>query len=203
MVERVRAHLAAYLGDVASLPGGALADEGGVTWTTTGIWWPMFNGAVAAPDATPGALAKAAAAMRACEAPWFHWVLPDTPQAAIEVFAAAGGEEFDKQAPWMEAEIVDLQSPALPERVTVREVETEEDQRVWAATLREIYGFPEIGEEGWTVGPLKESSQEQAGFFATVEGERLYAKLGFKTDGWVTRWLGGMEDPPAISWARR
>lgn len=38
-----------------------------------------------------------------------------------------------------------------------------------------------------------------AGHWATPDGERLYAKLGMKVDGWVTRYLGGAAEIPATA----
>lgn len=148
----MHAHLRAYLTDVAALPGGHLEENGGVLWSRTPIPWPMFNGAIATPalgscDAAERAVASLASAGR----PWFVWVLPDTPASVLDAAARAGASEFDDQAPWMEAAIAGLEDPELPPGVTIAEVRDEAGHRLWAATLREIYEFPELGEQAWTM----------------------------------------------------
>ena len=260
-MESVHAHLRAYLTAVAGLPGGELQEQGGVLWCRTPIPWPMFNGVLVTPaHGGCDAIAPALEALVEGGRPWFVWVLPDTPQEVLDAAARAGAVEFDHRAPWMEARVADLPAPELPPGVTVEEVRDEPGVRLWAATLREIYEFPELGELAWsmpgelagwsglpwrqwiayadgvpsavtmlfcgggiaglfgvgtkvaqrghglgrlvTLLPLKDSGEEVAGFFATADGERLYAGLGFERRGWVSRWLGGMGDPEALARAR-
>jgi hypothetical protein len=251
-MERPHAHLRAYLEAVGGLPGGRFVEDAGLAWCVTGIPWPMFNGALALPSrgACDGA-AAVAAGLEAAAAPWFWWVLPDTPDTAIEAAELAGAVEFDSKAPWMEARIADLDEPVLPAGVTIEEVRDEQGQRLWAATVREVYGFPQLGEHAWvmpaercgfdalpwrqwtafldgepvgvtllfcgggvaglfglgtkaaarrrgigrllTLLPLKQSGEQIAGFFSTEEGNPLYRSLGFATNGYVSRWLGGAE----------
>jgi GNAT superfamily N-acetyltransferase len=149
-VDRKHAHLRAYLKAVAGLPGGELREEDGVVWVTTGIGWPMFNGALAVPDsASYDGAGVAVADLAQVGAPWFLWTLPDTPPAVIEAAAAAGATEFDNEATWMEAAVADLDEPSLPPGVTIEEATDEAGLRRWAATVREIYGFPVQGEQAW------------------------------------------------------
>jgi hypothetical protein len=260
-VKPVHGHLRAWLEAVASLPGGTLRRDGGLTWCGSGIPWPMFNGAIAIPEAGPcDAAAGAAAELAATGVPWFWWALPDTPPDVLEAAASAGASEFDHEAPWMEAEVAALPDCVVPDGVTVEEVVDEAGYRVWAATVREIYDFPASGEVAWTmpaercgwsglpwqqwiawldgepvgvsllfcgggvaglfgVGsrasarrrgigsaltllPLAGSGERVAGFFATPEGEALYRALGFRTEGWVSRWLGGFDVPAELATAR-
>src|SRR5918999_3580850 len=49
-VDPTHAHLRAFLGAVAGLPGGALSERDGVRWCRTPIQWPMFNGVIATPE---------------------------------------------------------------------------------------------------------------------------------------------------------
>src|SRR5262245_28672884 len=80
-LDRVHAHLRAYLEAVASLPGGELHERGGIVHSTAPIGWPMFNGALAIPEAgSCDAAAAVAAELAAGGRPWFWWVLPDTPE---------------------------------------------------------------------------------------------------------------------------
>jgi hypothetical protein len=241
------AHLQAYLGAVAGLPGGELHKRDGVSWCRTTIPWPMFNGAIA--TGTGDGAGDAVASLVENDRPWFAWELPDSPPALVEAAVGAGASRFDR-SPWMQARVADLDAPELPAGVTVEEVRDEAGHRQWAATMREIYDFPELGEQAWTmpgellgwsglpwrqwiayadgepagvtllycgggiagligVGakaslrrrgigrlmtllPLKESTEDVAGFFATEEGMHLYRALGFQEDGWVGRWLGGL-----------
>jgi hypothetical protein len=149
-VEQPHAHLRAYLEAVAGLPGGQLREDGGLVWCTTGIPWPMFNGALAVPEAgSVDRAGEAAAELAAAGAPWFWWTLADTPPAVLESAAAAGAFEFDHKAPWMEATIADLDDPELPAGVTIEEARDEPGHRVWAATVRAVYGFPAAGERAW------------------------------------------------------
>jgi hypothetical protein len=149
-MDRVHAHLRAYLEAVASLPGGELRVDGGIVRSTAPIGWPMFNGALAIPQAgSCGAAAAVARELAAHGRPWFWWALPDTPGSALDAAAAAGASEFDRRAPWMEARIADLPEPAMPEGASLEEVSDEAGYRLWARTLREIYGFPEEGERSW------------------------------------------------------
>jgi hypothetical protein len=151
-VHHVHAHLRAYLSDVAALPGGHLDEDRGMLWSRTSIPWPMFNGAIATPELGPGdAAERAVASLAGAGLPWFMWVLPDTPASVLAAAAQAGATEFDHQAPWMEARIADLEDPELPSGVTIEEVRDEAGHRLWAATLREIYEFPKLGEQAWTM----------------------------------------------------
>jgi ribosomal protein S18 acetylase RimI-like enzyme len=149
-MDRVHEHLRAYLRAGASLPGGRAHEEDGVLRIQVDIPWPMFNGAVADPAAGREACSSATAALAEAGRPWFLWVLPQTPAHAIDAAAAAGAFQFDAEAPWMEARIADLEDPELPAAVSVVEVSDEAGHRLWAAALREIYEFPEIGEQAWT-----------------------------------------------------
>jgi hypothetical protein len=149
-VDPVHAHLRSYLSAVAALPGGELNEIGGVLWCRTSIPWPMFNGAIASPAlGACDAAESATAALADAGLPWFLWVLPDTPAAVVNAAAQAGAIEFDARAPWMEARIADLPDPQLPPGVTIEEVGDEASYRMWAATLREIYEFPPVGEQAW------------------------------------------------------
>jgi hypothetical protein len=144
------------------------------------------------------------------------WGLSDTPADVVDAAAEAGASEFDPQAPWMEARIADLDDPELPPGVTIEEVRYEAGHRLWAATLREIYAFPALGERAWLMpGELRAwngsrggsgiafvDGERVAGFFTTPEGEPLYRSLGFESRGWVSRWLGGFGDPVALARAR-
>jgi hypothetical protein len=47
-----------------------------------------------------------------------------------------------------------------------------------------------------TLVPPAELEAPVAGHWATPDGERLYGRLGMRTDGWVTRYLGGMAEIP-------
>ena len=149
-VDPAHAHLRAYLAAVAALPGGELHESGGLRWCQTSIAWPMFNGAIASPDAGDcRAAGPVAASLAGAGLPWFLWVLPDTPADVMEGAARAGAFEFDRQAPWMEARIAELDDPEPPAGVTIEEVTDEAGYRLWAATLREIYEFPALGEAAW------------------------------------------------------
>jgi len=151
-MDPVHAHLRAFLTAAGGLPGGVVREDGGVLWCRTGIPWPMFNGVIATPDAGSCAAAgDATAELARAVLPWFAWVLPDTPAEVIAVAAAAGAAEFDHQAPWMQARVADLPAAELPPGVTIEEVRDEAGHRLWAATLREIYEFPELGEQAWTM----------------------------------------------------
>ncbi|HWT25546.1 MAG TPA: hypothetical protein VN213_18725, partial [Solirubrobacteraceae bacterium] len=146
-MDRVHAHLRAYLG---ALPGGEVHARGGVLWCRTSIPWPMFNGVIATPEAgSCDTAADATAALADAGLPWFLWTPPHTPADVVEAAARAGATEFEREAPWMEARIADLAEPAVPPDVTVEEVCDEAGYRLWAATLREIYAFPALGEEAW------------------------------------------------------
>jgi ribosomal protein S18 acetylase RimI-like enzyme len=242
------ANLQAFLGAVGSLPGGELHERDGVLWCRSPIPWPMFNGAIASADGDGAA--EAVGSLVEGGRPWFAWQLPDSPPALVEAAARAGAREFDGREPWVQARVADLAEPEVPASVTIEEVDDEAGYRLWAAMMREIYGFPELGERAWTmpgellgwsglpwrqwiayadgepagitllycgggiatllgVGtkpearrrgigrlvtllPLKRSGQEVAGFFATEEGMQLYRALGFRENGWVSRWLGGL-----------
>jgi hypothetical protein len=174
-MDRVHAHLRAYLEAVASLPGGDLRVDGGIVRCTAPIGWPMFNGVLAIPRAgSCDAAAAVAGELAAHGRPWFWWVLPDTPSSALEAAAAAGASAFDDRAPWMEARIADLPEPTLPEGATVEEVTDEAGYRLWARTLREIYAFPEDGERSW------------------VEPARL---LGWRDLPW-RQWIAFLDDEP-------
>ena len=151
-MRHVHAHLRAYLRAVGGLPGGAVEEDDGVLWCRSTIPWPMFNGAIATPEL--GGCASAGdvtAALAGGGLPWFMWVLPDTPAHVVEAAARAGASEFDHEAPWMEARIADLDEPELPPGVTIEEVSDQAGHRLWAATLREIYEFPALGELAWTM----------------------------------------------------
>jgi hypothetical protein len=148
-VHPAHAHLRAYLTTVGSLPGGEVQDHGGALSCRTTIPWPMFNGALAFGDGDGAA--DAVAALVEGGRPWFVWELPDTPPAIVEAAAEAGAREFDREAPWMQARIADLDDPELPEAVTIEEVRDEAGHRLWAATTREIYEFPGLGERAWTM----------------------------------------------------
>jgi hypothetical protein len=87
----------------------------------------------------------------------------------------------------VEAAIADLDEPAPPPGVTIEEVSDEGGYRLWAKTVREIYGLPEAAEAGWV--------EPAAGFFSTPDGQPLHESLGFAQRGWVGRWLGGMPLP--------
>jgi hypothetical protein len=142
------AHLRAYLDAVASLPGGERLERDGVLCCRGTIPWPMFNGAIATADGD-----GAAAAIESLVAngrPWFAWELPDSPPGLVEAAVGAGARQFDR-SPWMQARIADLDEPELPDGVTVEEINDEAGHRLWAATMREIYGFPELGEQAWTM----------------------------------------------------
>ena len=115
------------------------------------IPWPVFNGALATPALGPCDAERAVAPLAGAGLPWFMWVLPDTPASVLDAAARAGAIEFDRQAPWMEARIADLEEPELQAGVTIEEVRDEAGHRLWAATLREIYEFPELGEQAWTM----------------------------------------------------
>ena len=151
-MDAVHAHLRAFLTAVAGLPGGELAEDGGVLWCRTSIPWPMFNGVIASP-----ALGRCDGVERALEAlaangmPWFAWVLPDTPPEVTDAVARAGATEFEIRAPWMEVRIADLDEPELPPGVSVEEVRDEAGVRRWAAARREIYATSEAGEEAWAM----------------------------------------------------
>lgn len=150
-MDHVHAHLRAYLRDIAALPGGRLDEEGGMLWCRTQIPWPMFNGAIATPEVGPCDAGRAVAALAGAGLPWFMWVLPETPASVVDAAAGAGAKGFDLQAPWMQARIADLAEPELPGGVTIEEVRDEAGHRLWAAALREIYEFPELGEQAWTM----------------------------------------------------
>jgi hypothetical protein len=151
-VEHVHAHLRAYLADVAGLPGGELGEDGGLLWCHTPIPWPMFNGVIATPQLGAfEAAERVTSGFADAVLPWFLWVLPDTPAEVIAAAARAGAAEFDHEAPWMEARIADLDEPQVPDGVTIEEVRDEAGHRLWAATLREIYDFPPLGEQAWTM----------------------------------------------------
>jgi hypothetical protein len=140
------AHLRAYLSSVASLPGGELHERDGVLWCRTTISWPMFNGAIGSGEAAADAVRSLVEGGR----PWFAWELPDSEPGLVEAATQAGARQFDR-SPWMQARIADLAEPELPAGVTIEEVEDEAGHRRWAATMREIYGFPELGEHAWTM----------------------------------------------------
>jgi hypothetical protein len=210
-MDRVHAHLRAYLEAVASLPGGELSVRGGIVQSTAPIGWPMFNGALAVPEAgSCDAAAEVAGALAALGRPWFWWALPDTPGDVLEAAAAAGAADFDQQAPWMEARIADL-----PERAWIEPARLlgwrDLPWRQWTAFLDGepvavtllFYGGGVAGLFG--IGtkpsarrraardatPAQECGEEWAGFFSSPEGEPLYRSLGFAERGWVSRWLGG------------
>jgi hypothetical protein len=143
------AHLRAYLSAVGRLPGAALQERGEVLWCRSTIPWPMFNGAIATGDGDGAA--EAVASLAEAGRPWFVWELPDSPPAIVEAAVEAGASEFDRRAPWMQARIADLDEPELPAGVTIEEVRDEAGHRLWAATTREIYEFPELGERAWTM----------------------------------------------------
>lgn len=67
----------------------------------------------------------------------------------VDAAAQAGAAEFDRHALWMECRIADLDDPEVPPGVTIEEVVDEAGYRLWAATLREIYEFPAVGEQAW------------------------------------------------------
>ena len=151
-MDPTHAHLRAFLGAVAGLPGGELAEREGVRWCKTPIQWPMFNGVIATPalgscEAAGDAIAALAEAGRL----WFLWVLPDTPPDVVSAAADAGAAEWAGREPWMEARVADLPEPVVPPGVTIEEVSDEVGYRLWAATMREIYGFPEAGEQAWVL----------------------------------------------------
>jgi F0F1-type ATP synthase membrane subunit c/vacuolar-type H+-ATPase subunit K len=151
-VEAAQRHLRAYLGAVASLPGGELQERGGVLWCRTTIPWPMFNGVIASPElGACDAVQPALEALAAGGRPWFLWQLPDTPEDVLAAAVHAGASDFDRRAPWLEAEVAALEDPALPGGVTIEEVTDEAGHRLWAATTREIYGFPPLGEQAWAM----------------------------------------------------
>jgi hypothetical protein len=145
------AHLRAYLKAVAGLPGGELHERDGVVWCRSGIPWPMFNGAIATADGDGDGAADAVASLVDGGLPWFAWELPDSPPALVEAAVRAGAREFDRRAPWVQARVADLDEPELPDGVTMEEVVDEAGHRLWAAMMREIYGFPELGEQAWTM----------------------------------------------------
>ena len=130
--------------------GRPLDEDGGMLWSRTRIPWPMFNGAIATPALGPETAERAVAELAGAGLPWFAGA-PDTPASVVDAAAQAGAIEFDHQAPWMEARIADLEDPELPAGVTIEEVHDEAGHRLWAATLREIYEFPELGEQAWTM----------------------------------------------------
>jgi hypothetical protein len=142
------AHLRAYLSAVASLPGGELHERDGVLWCRSTIAWPMFNGAIG--SAEGDGAGEAVASLDEGGRPWFAWELPDSPPALVEAAVEAGARQFDR-SPWMQARIADLAEPEPPAGVTIEEVRDEAGHRLWAATMREIYDFPELGERAWTM----------------------------------------------------
>jgi hypothetical protein len=144
------AHIRAYLSTVGRLPGGELHERDGVLWCRSGIPWPMFNGAIASADSDGDGAAAAVASLVEAGRPWFAWELPDSAPALVEVAVQAGARQFDR-SPWMQARIADLAEPELPAGITIEEVDDEAGHRLWAATMREIYGFPELGERAWTM----------------------------------------------------
>lgn len=151
-MDATHAHLRAYLTAVAGLPGGEHGEDGGVLWCRSRIPWPMFNGVIATPELGPCDGADAAiAAVAEAGLPWFLWELPDTPPDVVEAATRAGAEPFDMESPWMEARVADLAEPDLPPGVTIEEAVDEAGYRLWAATMREIYGFPAAGEEAWVM----------------------------------------------------
>jgi GNAT superfamily N-acetyltransferase len=150
-MDAVHAHLRAYLRAVAGLPGGESNEDGGVLWCRISIPWPMFNGVIATPELGATDAAESLTALADAGLPWFVWALPDTPAEVLAAAARAGAVEFDRQAPWLEARIADLDDPVLPAGVTIEEVGDEAAHRLWAATLREIYEFPQLGERAWVM----------------------------------------------------
>ena len=151
-MDAVHAHLRAFLGAVAGLPGGELAEDGGVLWCRTPIAWPMFNGVIASPSlGRCDGIGRALDALMAHGMPWFAWVLPDTPAEVMEAVVRAGATEFEIRAPWMEARIADLEEPELPPGVTVEEVRDEPGVRRWAAARGEIYGTSGAAEQAWAM----------------------------------------------------
>ena len=50
-----------------------------------------------------------------------------------------------------------------------------------------------------TLIPPAEMEAPVAGHWATPDGEVLYERLGMTTDGWVTRYLGGMDEIPVTA----
>lgn len=250
-MDGARAHLSGWLRSVGGLPGAEVREDGGVVWVTSGIGWPMFNGAVALdPEPERGSVAAALGALRSAGLPWFWFELPDTPSWVLADVSAAGGSVFDSRSPWMECARSSLPAVAELPGVRLEEATDEASWRRWASTLREIYGFPEAGAASWaeparrlgwrgvpwrawtawldgraagvtllidaggvasllgvgvfedlrrrglgrllTLAPLAQASSPVAGFWATQMGAPLYASLGFRENGWITRWLGGM-----------
>jgi GNAT superfamily N-acetyltransferase len=148
-MNRREAHVTGWLELVGGIPGAAARREGGVTWCASDIPWPMFNAAVARPDADVDVLAAALGALRDAGRPWFLFVHPDTPAAHERAGGEAGAEPFDDRAPWMEARRAELAAPVAPEGITTEEAFDEASWRRWAACLREVYGFPELAERSW------------------------------------------------------
>jgi hypothetical protein len=250
-MDGARAHLLGWLRTLGGVPGATLREEGGIAWVTCDIGWPMFNGALAlASEPDRDAVASALGDLRASGMPWFWFELPDTPSWVLQAVAGADAVVFDERSPWMECPREALPAPAPAADVVLEEATDEASWRRWAATLREIYGFPPAGETSWleparrlgydgvpwrcwtasldgrpagvtllvdaggvasllgvgvfedvrrrglgrllTLGPLAEATSPLAGFWATELGRPLYASLGFREDGWITRWLGGV-----------
>src|SRR5207245_16179 len=65
VVHRAEGYLQAFLRAIASLPGGALHEDGDALWTETGIAWPIFNGVV---GGDPQTVARAVGELREARA---------------------------------------------------------------------------------------------------------------------------------------
>ena len=139
------------------------------------------------------AVDAALADLRATAMPWFWFQLPDTPGWVTERVGAARAAVFDDRSPWMEAPRDALPPPEPLPGIELEEAVDEDGWRRWAAAMCGIYAFPPAGEPSWIeLHPLAQASAPVAGFWATELGVPLYASLGFRERGWITRWLGGM-----------
>jgi len=143
----IREHIHGWLQTIGTLPGGCFEERDGVTTVTTSIAWPMFNGVLAAPEATPAAVARGVEAMRGRS--WFMWETEGVPAHAIDAAHAAGAQQLGGRDPWVRVAIADLPDPQLPEGVTIEEVAGEDGYRLWSRMMRTVYGFTDAGERAW------------------------------------------------------
>ncbi len=146
---RADSHVVGWIEAVGQVPGATLRQDDGVTSCVSDIPWPMFNAAVARPDADPAAVATALRHLENGGMPWFLFTMPETPAAHVQAAEALGAAAFDVRAPWMEIPRAELGAPMMPEGIVVEEATDQAGWEQWAATVRDVYEFPEIGETSW------------------------------------------------------